>query len=615
MQQAVSKYSESNCSPWHIYVTQAGRHHHNLTDDILRLLETLVEIVVTPHSPRLLLDVGRKLYSSVIHSIRFQSLSFVAPAFSFLCHPILNTHNVGDCIAEYALWNYPSIFPIVLRIAVFRQIIVAKRGIIPKGGQSSQGIVGGQWLRHTQGSDSNTRIVRNKVKSTISRDDILGGTKQLLESLATCPLSLDIEFYNEPGSGLGPTCEFFCLAAAEFLKKEMGMWLDTSTQEVTHINGYLYPRYSLEESSLGHFRLLGRLLGRALQDGREVRIPFHEAFAQQIIGNVTPTSLADGQLSEPMNTLSLKLKSIDAQLESSLSHLEELSGEALEGLELYFTFPGIDSLELTPQGSQILVTRFNVDEYCHAVRRHACVSCLTLPTRCILEGMSDAIVPGHLRLFTPSELNLLIGGPPGKVWSTPEELLKNILCDHGYSVQSKAIAFFVSTVVAFSPEEQRLFLKFLSGTDCIPIGGLSPPITIVRKGLNADATPYRRRRRPHPTTSNGATSEGLSVGGGDNISSASEQAPAAVITSFAGVGSSPFAEGEGESPSSFNTPQRVLSEESEVTLTTQEQVDECLPTVNTCFHYLKLPDYSSEEVCRERLLCAIAEGQGVFLLS
>ena len=35
--------------------------------------------------------------------------------------------------------------------------------------------------------------------------------------------------------------------------------------------------------------------------------------------------------------------------------------------------------------------------------------------------------------------------------------------------------------------------------------------------------------------------------------------------------------------------------------------DGSYPSVNTCVHYLKLPDYSSEEVMREKLLMATKE--------
>merc|ERR1712108_63078 len=38
-----------------------------------------------------------------------------------------------------------------------------------------------------------------------------------------------------------------------------------------------------------------------------------------------------------------------------------------------------------------------------------------------------------------------------------------------------------------------------------------------------------------------------------------------------------------------------------------EAGDGSYPSVNTCVHYLKLPDYSSEEVLKERLLAATNE--------
>ena len=43
--------------------------------------------------------------------------------------------------------------------------------------------------------------------------------------------------------------------------------------------------------------------------------------------------------------------------------------------------------------------------------------------------------------------------------------------------------------------------------------------------------------------------------------------------------------------------------------------DDYLPSVMTCVNYLKLPDYSSLDVLRERLTVAIKEGQGAFHLS
>ena len=43
--------------------------------------------------------------------------------------------------------------------------------------------------------------------------------------------------------------------------------------------------------------------------------------------------------------------------------------------------------------------------------------------------------------------------------------------------------------------------------------------------------------------------------------------------------------------------------------------DDYLPSVMTCVNYLKLPEYSSKEVMKEKLRIAIQEGVGSFHLS
>jgi len=43
--------------------------------------------------------------------------------------------------------------------------------------------------------------------------------------------------------------------------------------------------------------------------------------------------------------------------------------------------------------------------------------------------------------------------------------------------------------------------------------------------------------------------------------------------------------------------------------------DEYLPSVMTCVNYLKMPDYSTVGVMREKLFMAMKEGQGAFHLS
>lgn len=60
---------------------------------------------------------------------------------------------------------------------------------------------------------------------------------------------------------------------------------------------------------------------------------------------------------------------------------------------------------------------------------------------------------------------------------------------------------------------------------------------------------------------------------------------------------------------------RALVPPLTVVCKTSDTPDAFLPSVMTCANYLKLPQYSSAVVLRERLLFAISEGQGSFHLS
>lgn len=62
---------------------------------------------------------------------------------------------------------------------------------------------------------------------------------------------------------------------------------------------------------------------------------------------------------------------------------------------------------------------------------------------------------------------------------------------------------------------------------------------------------------------------------------------------------------------SLNPPLTIVRKTFEAT----ENPDDFLPSVMTCVNYLKLPDYSSTEIMRDKLKLAAREGQLSFHLS
>ena len=70
------------------------------------------------------------------------------------------------------------------------------------------------------------RQPRQKVR--VSRSRILESALKVFSMASVAKNVLEFEFFNEIGTGLGPTLEFYTLLAADLQKKSLGMWRDHS---------------------------------------------------------------------------------------------------------------------------------------------------------------------------------------------------------------------------------------------------------------------------------------------------------------------------------------------------------------------------------------------------
>ena len=59
-------------------------------------------------------------------------------------------------------------------------------------------------------------------------------------------------------------------------------------------------------------------------------------------------------------------------------------------------------------------------------------------------------------------------------------------------------------------------------------------------------------------------------------------------------------------------PGGLASLQPRLTVVRKDGGDGAYPSVNTCLHYLKLPDYSSDEILRERLIVAVKFERGFY---
>ena len=223
----------------------------------------------------------------------------------------------------------------------------------------------------------------------------------------------------------------------------------------------------------------------------------------------------------------------------------------------------------------------------------------------VCHGIAALLPPLSMTLFSASECDLLLRGVQGPLWRTADDVLTCVMTDHGYTDASPVVKWLADVIAEQSAEWQRAFLLFVSGRDSVDEGGLHPKLTVVRRDPDLSPSTATPTRPPPPMP---APSE-------DAFPATDAAAPAVQ----AGIGVSPRGNPLAASPiraspiprSSLASPRSPGGE----LVGRQALIDASLPTVNTCFHYLKLPEYSSCAVLRQQLKRAVADGLGSFSLS
>ncbi|PLN77278.1 ubiquitin-protein ligase [Aspergillus taichungensis] len=401
------------------------------------------------------------------------------------------------------------------------------------------------------------RLQRQKVR--ISRSRILESAMKVMELYGSSPSVLEVEYFEEVGTGLGPTLEFYSTVSKEFSKKKLKIWRENdcrNSEEYAFGKRGLFPSPLSEEQAesdagkkqLQLFKILGKFVARSMLDSRIIDVSFNPAFfritnsSNSVVPSLGTVKAVDQDLANSLLLLKrfANVKSSiekdrtlsDDQKKQALQKVE-VDGVNVEDLSLDFTLPGYPSVELIKGGSDISVTIDNVDTYVDRVVDMTLGSGVRHQVEAFRKGFSQVFPYAALRTFTPSELIMLFGRAE-EDW-TIETLTDSIKADHGFNMDSRSVRNLLQTMSELSAQQRREFLQFVTGSPKLPIGGfksLTPIFTVVCRPSEPPYTP-----------------------------------------------------------------------------------DDYLPSVMTCVNYLKLPDYSSLDVLRERLTVAIKEGQGAFHLS
>ncbi|KAJ7955280.1 E3 ubiquitin-protein ligase UPL6 [Quillaja saponaria] len=240
----------------------------------------------------------------------------------------------------------------------------------------------------------------------------------------------------------------------------------------------LYPNPGsgmIHEQHLQFFHFLGTLLAKAMFEGILVDIPFATFFLSK--------------LKQKYNYLN-DLPSLDPELYRHLIFLKHYEGQISE-LELYFVIVNNEYGEQTEEellngGRNLRVTNENVITYIHLVANHRLNFQIRQQSSHFLRGFQQLIRKDWIDMFNEHELQLLISGSLDSL--DVDDLRWNTNYAGGYHPEHYVIEMFWEVLKGFSLENQKKFLKFVTGCSRGPLLGfkyLEPQFCIQRAAGSA----------------------------------------------------------------------------------------------------------------------------------
>ncbi|XP_030755174.1 E3 ubiquitin-protein ligase TRIP12 isoform X2 [Sitophilus oryzae] len=412
-------------------------------------------------------------------------------------------------------------------------------------------------------SDSQERVTPrlDRRKRTISREDILKQAEQVMQDLAGSKALLEVQYENEVGTGLGPTLEFYALVSKELQKHGLDLWYapnaSQSESEYVHNQSGLFPAPLARGAKLGPIT--------------KIKSKF------RFLGKFMAKAVMDSRMLDLPFSLTFYRWLLGHEHSLTMADLRHVAPD------LYITIRKMQ--EIVRERDEILQNGdLSEDEKMEQIEKLEYDGCS-------IEDLGlDFVVPGY-------NVELIKNGKNTHLTIHNLHLYVKVLSHwmlvEGVSRQMEALregfdsVFPSRNLRVFQPDElEQVFCgspkDHVAGWDvktlmecCRPDHGYTADSRAIRFLFEVLSSYDREEQRMFVQFLTG--SPRLPVGGFKSLSP-----PLTVVRK---------------------------------TLETNMNPDDFLPSVMTCVNYLKLPDYSSVEVMREKLNVAASEGQHSFHLS
>ncbi|XP_058847598.1 E3 ubiquitin-protein ligase HECTD1-like isoform X3 [Acipenser ruthenus] len=466
-------------------------------------------------------------------------------------------------------------------------------------------------------------------------DSLMEWAENVMQIHADRKSVLEVEFLGEEGTGLGPTLEFYALVAAEFQRKSLGIWLcdddfpDDESRQVDLGGGLKPPGYYVQRScglfpapfpqdsdELDRisklFLFLGVFLAKCIQDNRLVDLPISRPFFKL---------MCMGDIKSNMSKLLYESRG-DGDL-----HFSEIQSEASteEGHDTY----SVGSFDEDSKSEFILdPPKPKPPAWYHGILTWEDFELVNPHRAKFLKKVKELAVKRRLILsnkaLSEDEKNtrlqdLMLKNPSG---SGPPLSIEDLGLNFQFCPSSKVHGF---TAVDLKPNGEDEMVTIDNAEEYVDLMFDFCMHTAIQKQMESFRDGFNRVFPMEKLSSFSHEEVQMILCGNQSPSWTAEdiinytepklgynrESPGFMrfVRVLCGMSSD-----ERKAFLQFTTgcstlpPGGLANLHPRLTIVRKvDAADASYPSVNTCVHYLKLPEYSSEEIMRDRLLAATME--------